>query len=279
VLSVQVSPSGDSSVTTMSGTVTFVTDHGTFTIPYGQSSNGNASTSIADAVKANPALANEIIGATGLVAQAVGDGAVNNTAQSPNLITTVLAAVVDVAIQASPGNATDILKTVLTNASPALQGSNSSTMVNAITQQAKTALGNADPTADTKPLDAVAPQLSTDKILPNTTPPEKTAQPVLPPLDQTPLPHPPGTLVVKVVDIHGNPVAGATVGAIFNAVSYPAATTTDGSGTCTISGVLAGSGTVKADAIPNLEGTADATVTEGGTTFVTITLVVIVTTS
>jgi hypothetical protein len=171
----------DASVTTMAGTVTFVTDQGTFTVPFGSFSGGSGVQTVAEAVKSNPTLAAEILAATAQVASAIGNGSVGNTPGSPGLTTAVLAALVDVAIQAAPGQAADTLKTVLTNAGSAL----SSTAVEAVTQAAVNAVTTADPAnaaANTASLVAVSAEVSSELGLATTT----TTQPaqILPPLDQ-----------------------------------------------------------------------------------------------
>ena len=141
----------NASVTTMSGTVTFVTDTGTYTVSFGQTSSGNGVLSVADAVKANPALAKDILDAASVVAQAVGNGTVTNSAQSPNLVGTVLAAMMEVAKEASPDTAAATEATMLQ-----LAGNNG--------QSSKGLL---------------------DEIVTPSTAPTKNQNTILPPLDQT----------------------------------------------------------------------------------------------
>lgn len=130
-------------VTTMSGTVTFVTDQGEVTVAFGHVSSGGAAQSVADAVKANPGLAADILQATAGVARAVGEGAVGNTDQSPNLVTTVLAALVDVAVQAAPNNAADTVRSIVSAAGPALNAG----QVKAVTLAAVQATAKVNPSA------------------------------------------------------------------------------------------------------------------------------------
>ena len=146
VFAVRVSQdTANATVITMSGTVTFITDQGEFSVSFGQVSTGSGAMSVADAVKANPNLAKDIVDAAAMVATAVGNGSISGTAQSPDLVTTVLAAVVDVAIQAAPDSAPDILRQVITNAAPALQGSSGAATVSIVTEAARQAAMKADP--------------------------------------------------------------------------------------------------------------------------------------
>lgn len=134
-------------VTTMNGTVTFVTDQGEFTVSFGQVGSTSGVMSVSDAVKANPELAGEIISAVATVAAAAGDGSLSNTDTSPNLVNTVLAAVVEVAAQAAPAQAAEIVSTAISAAGlsgsaaqsvaqAAIQGASSvdSTQTDAITE-------------------------------------------------------------------------------------------------------------------------------------------------
>lgn len=184
VFAVRVNPgTSDASVTTMNGTVTLITDHGEITIAVGQVSSGSGALSVADAVKANPNLAKDIVDAAAMVATAVGNGSITNTAQSPSLVTTVLSAVVDVAIQAAPDTAPDIVKQVLTNAAPALQGSDGATVVSTVTESAQQAAAKADP-AKADELAAAIAQASAE-VVESTGIGSSTATNIVPPLDQS----------------------------------------------------------------------------------------------
>lgn len=191
VFAVRINNTG-SSVTTMAGTVTFVTDQGEFTVAFGQVSGGSGVSSVADAVKGNPNLAKDILEATAMVATAVGNGTVGNTEQTPNLISTVLAAIVDVAVQVAPGNAAQVAKDVIAAAAPALQGSNGAAVVEAVAQAAAQAATKADPSSTTQAADIITTtrQAAADagvKVDTTASPDGGTTSstPILPPLDQT----------------------------------------------------------------------------------------------
>ena len=165
-------------VTTMSGTVTFVTDQGEVTVAFGHVSSGGPALSVADAVKANPSLAADILEATAGVARAVGQGAVGNTSQSPNLVTTVLAALVDVAVQAAPNNAADTVRTIVGAAGPALNPG----QVKAVTLAAVQATAKVNPSAVGEVASAAAQAAGQSGGAPGGGGP---ANQVLPALDQT----------------------------------------------------------------------------------------------
>jgi hypothetical protein len=110
----------DATVTTMSGTVTFITDTGSITVSFGQVSTGGAVMTVAQAVAANPAIAQMFVDAATSVAGAVGAGSITDTAGSPNHINTVLAAVTLIACEAAPTQAGSIAGNVLTAAAPGL---------------------------------------------------------------------------------------------------------------------------------------------------------------
>lgn len=188
VFAVRINTSG-SSVTTMAGTVTFVTDQGEFTVAFGQFSSGSGVSSVSQAVKDNPNLASQILEATAMVAKAVGEGAVANTSQTPNLVSTVLAAIVDVAVQAAPDSASQIVKDVITAAAPALQGTNGAAVVDTITQSATQAANKADPTGNAASgIDSAAKEAAQNSGVQTTTDNAgtgTTSNPILPPLDQT----------------------------------------------------------------------------------------------
>lgn len=164
-------------VTTMSGTVTFVTDQGEISVAFGHVSSGGPALSVADAVKANPSLAADILQATAGVARAVGQGSVGNTAQSPNLVTTVLAALVDVAVQAAPNNAADTVRTIVSAAGPALNPG----QVKAVTLAAVQATAKVNPTAVGEVASAAAQAAGQTEGAPGGGPTNQ----VLPALDQT----------------------------------------------------------------------------------------------
>ena len=146
VFAVRVTQStSNASVTTMSGTVTYITDQGEFSVAFGQVSTGSTALSVADAVKANPNLAKDIVDSAALVATAVGNGSIVNSSGTPDLVTAVLVAVTDVAIQAAPESAAAIVKQVLTNAAPALQGSDGASIRATVTESAQQAAAKADP--------------------------------------------------------------------------------------------------------------------------------------
>ncbi len=147
VLSVRVQQDSSSTVTTMHGTVTFLTDKGEVTVAFGHVGSEKGVLSVADAVKANPGLAAEILSAASSVASSVGSGSIANTANTPNLIAGVLAALVDVAVQASPDRAADIVRDIVTAAGPALQGDSGARTVELIAKAAELAAarsGNPD---------------------------------------------------------------------------------------------------------------------------------------
>lgn len=183
VFSVRVEQdNGNSSVTTMSGTVTFYTDQGEFSVSFGNVGSSNGVQSVSDAVKANPGLAKVILDGAALVASAVGNGSVSNTAQSPNLVSTVLAAVTDVAIQAAPNAAADTVKTILTNAAPGIASSDLSGVVNTVVESGVQAVAKANPDNSTglqQSIKAIGTSFG------GTTTTTTSLNPILPPLDQT----------------------------------------------------------------------------------------------
>lgn len=168
VLAVRIGTTGGS-VTTFSGTVTFITDQGEITVNFGQTSSGNGVLSVADAVKANPSLATDILDATSMVAKAVGDGNVSNTSDSPNLVTTVLAALVDVAVQVAPDNAQNIVRDVLNLSGQSGSAETSQTLNQVAQQSAARTTGTTESSQGTDT---------------NGQPPADQTK-ILPPLDQT----------------------------------------------------------------------------------------------
>ena len=184
VFAVRVTQStSNASVTTMSGTVTYITDQGEITVAFGQVSTGSTALSVADAVKANPNLAKDIVDSAALVATAVGNGSIVNTPGTPGLVTAVLSAVTDVAIQAAPDSAPAIVKQVLTNAAPALQGADGAGTRAAVTEAAQQAAAKGDPANADKlaaEITAASNEAASDAGIGSST---QTA--IVPPLDQT----------------------------------------------------------------------------------------------
>lgn len=175
VFAVRITTEGNSTVATMSGTVTFVTDQGEFTVGFGQYSGGNGVMSVADAVAANPGLAADILEATSAVAGQVGAGIITNTPGTPNLVAGVLAALVDVAVQAAPDQAAEIVRNII-----AAAGSNlTAAEVDAITQAALHAVGNRPGAAAS--IQRAAREASAAAGIPS----GGGNNPILPPLDQT----------------------------------------------------------------------------------------------
>ncbi len=188
----------NATLTTMSGTVTFVTERGEVTVSIGQTSSGSGVMSVAQAVAANPELAQSFVEAATSIAAAVGAGTVNNSSGTPNNVNTVLAALVDVAAQAAPGQAADIARSVFAAAAPGL-GANGAATALLITQAAVGGAAKVDPTnsqaRSTQVAEAVASaansaSISVDaKVLAGAAQGgagEVTAEtPILPPLDQT----------------------------------------------------------------------------------------------
>jgi hypothetical protein len=121
VFSVRVKLDSSSTVSTMSGTVSFMTDRGEVTVGFGKVSKNGEVLSVAEAVEADPALSAEILSAVSSVASSIGSGDITNSDKTPNLVTAMLAALVDVAVQATPNQAPDILRSVIAAAGPALQ--------------------------------------------------------------------------------------------------------------------------------------------------------------
>jgi len=112
-------------VGTMSGTVTYITDRGEITVGFGQASSGGTAQSVAAAVAADPSLASVFSEAAVAVAGAIGQGAIANTAGTPNLAATVLAAVVKIAIETNPNSAgalTGAITSALGDANSSLGG-------------------------------------------------------------------------------------------------------------------------------------------------------------
>lgn len=140
VYAVKVDVTG-SSIATLSGTVTIDLGGGNvLTIPVGTASaNGEASQAIADAIKANPALANDIAEAVTIVAANVASGSsAVGTAESA---TAVLASVVNAASAALPNQAaTFTQQAVQAIASPtsavSTSGSGASAAIAAVTEAA-----------------------------------------------------------------------------------------------------------------------------------------------
>lgn len=140
VYAVKVDVTG-SSIATLSGTVTIDLGGGNvLTIPVGTASaNGEASKAIADAIKANPALANDIAEAVTIVAANVASGSsAVGTAESA---TAVLASVVNAASAALPSQAAAFTQqAVQAIASPtsavSTSGSGASAAIAAVTEAA-----------------------------------------------------------------------------------------------------------------------------------------------
>lgn len=117
VFAVRVSQTqNNATVSTMSGTVTFVTDRGEFTVGFGQVATNSGVMTVKEAVAADPTLAAMFVEAAGDVAAAIGSGAITGASR----INTVLAAVVEIAAEASPNQAAAIAVSVLTAVAPAL---------------------------------------------------------------------------------------------------------------------------------------------------------------
>lgn len=133
----------NATLSTMSGTVTFVTDRGEFTVSFGQVSNGSGVMTVAEAVAADPSLAQVLVNAATSVAAAIGAG---NSGITSNQINTVLAAMVDVAAQASPSQAGEVAGNVLAAAAPAL-GANAAQTTQIIAAAAVAGAVKTDPTA------------------------------------------------------------------------------------------------------------------------------------
>lgn len=190
ILAVRVTQNGGTTVATMSGTVTFLTDQGEITISFGQISVDGQVMSVADAVKANPNLAGEILTATASVAEAIGNGSIVNSEQTPNLITSVLAALVDIAVQAAPDRAAEIVRDMIAAASPALQGPDGARTVEAIAQAAALAAARAGFADDAGIADA-AKEAADAAEIPGVSPdllsssPTDDFNPILPTIDQT----------------------------------------------------------------------------------------------
>ncbi len=102
----------NATVGTMSGVVTFITDRGEISVAFGQASSGGAAQTVAEAVAADPSLASVFLEAAVSVANAIGQGAITNTAGTPNLVEGVLAAVVKVAAEANPNSTGEIVRAV-----------------------------------------------------------------------------------------------------------------------------------------------------------------------
>ena len=203
VFAVEVSQdASNSNVTTMSGTVTYVTSEGTFIIPFGQAATGGAIAALAAAAKANPALVQDILAAASSVAAAIGNGSVTNSAASPNLVNTVLSAVVAAAVEVDPQSAPQIVKDTIAAAGPALQGGSNPGAVVAIATAAAEASAKVDPAGGTAATDAInssavkASQqanvaVDNDTLVAATkaasSPPPAKPNPIRPPLDQTQL--------------------------------------------------------------------------------------------
>jgi len=129
----------DATVTTMSGTVTFITDQGEVTVGFGRVTYGSGVMSVAQAVAANPSLAQQFVEAATSVAAAIGAGAIGSATQ----VNATLAALVDVAVQAVPNQAANIASNVLTAAAPGL-GSNGAPAAIVIAQAAVRAANKVD---------------------------------------------------------------------------------------------------------------------------------------
>lgn len=121
----------NATVGTMSGVVTFVTDKGEVSVAYGQISNGNAAQSVAAAVAAEPTLASMFTEAALSLAGAIGQGAITDTAGTPNLVASVLAAVVQIAAQAAPDQSAQLTQAVI-----AAIGSSNTALSQVVTQAA-----------------------------------------------------------------------------------------------------------------------------------------------
>ncbi|MBX3736110.1 MAG: FecR domain-containing protein [Candidatus Didemnitutus sp.] len=102
----------NATVGTMSGVVTFLTDRGEISVAFGQVTSGGSAQSVAAAVAADPSLAAVFSEAALSIAAAVGQGAITNTADTPNLVAAVLAAVVKVAAEANPSQAGNLAQAV-----------------------------------------------------------------------------------------------------------------------------------------------------------------------
>jgi hypothetical protein len=202
VFAVEVSQdASNSNVTTMSGTVTYVTSAGTFTIPFGQAATGNgAVAALAAAAKADPNLIQDILSATASVAAAVGNGTVTNTSGSPALINSVLSAVVAAAVEVSPTSAPQIVANTISAAGPAIQGSgggSTAVAIAAAAAQAETQVNPAGAAAVTTQINSAAATaaqsagvtVAADAISAATTaasaPATSKGNAILPPLDQT----------------------------------------------------------------------------------------------
>lgn len=131
----------NATVGTMSGVVTFITDRGEVSVAFGQVTNGGGVQSVAAAVAADPSLAAVFSEAAISVAAAVGQGAITNTAETPNLVAAVLAAVVKVAAEANPAEAGNLAQAVT-----AAAGASDPAVV-AVVNQAATGGATATPNA------------------------------------------------------------------------------------------------------------------------------------
>jgi hypothetical protein len=108
----------NATVGTMSGVVTFITDRGEVTVGYGQVFAGSGVLTVQEAVAADPSLVAVFHEAALAIAEAIGSGAIVNTPGTPNLVAGVLAAVVNVAAQASPNGAGQLTQAVIRAVGP-----------------------------------------------------------------------------------------------------------------------------------------------------------------
>lgn len=131
----------NATVGTMSGVVTFVTDRGEINVAFGQASTGGSVQTVAEAVAADPSLASVFLEAAVSVANAIAQGAITNTAGTPNLVEGVLAAVVKVAAEANPRSTGEIVRAVTEAVGPANAG---------LVAVATSAAGNETPGAETQ---------------------------------------------------------------------------------------------------------------------------------
>lgn len=169
VFSVRINIDGQSTVATMSGTVTFVTDQGTFTIPVGQISSGGLPQSITDAIANDTThtLAQDLLDAVTEVARQVGNGNITNTEGSPNLAPNVVEAMAQIAAQLAGNNAAE--KSSNIESVIAAAGSNITTdQANQVRETAANP-GTGQPTGSTNP---ILPPLDQTQIIvtPSTTP-------------------------------------------------------------------------------------------------------------
>ncbi len=147
---------GNATVSTMSGLVTFITDTGPITVALGQVSSGSSAMTVAQAVAANPSLAQTFADAAVSIATTIGLG-LGGSAQQNNV---VLAAVVSAAAEASPSRAAEIAAKVVTASAPGL-GGNASSAVSVITQAAVAGAEKSSPGGGAAVQAAVATSVTT----------------------------------------------------------------------------------------------------------------------